>query len=114
MNNFAQSCRPGESRDPPGRATDVLRLPPLQPTHGTLYVGVTSDLPKRVWEHKNKVIAGFTAKYGVDKLVWYEACKDWEAAFRREKQIKEWKRRWKIQLIEAGNPDWIDLAPGLI
>jgi putative endonuclease len=82
--------------------------------NGTLYVGVTADLPKRIWEHKNKVVAGFTAKYGVDKLVWYEACEDWEAAFRREKQIKEWKRLWKVQLIEASNPDWIDLAPGLI
>lgn len=80
---------------------------------GTLYAGVTSDLPKRMWEHKNKVVPGFTAKYGVDKLVWYEPHDDWEAAFRREKQIKQWKRAWKIQLIEASNPDWVDLTPGL-
>ena len=82
--------------------------------NGTLYVGVTSDLPKRMWEHKNKVVPGFTAKYGVDKLVWYEVHDDWEAAFRREKQIKEWKRLWKIQLIEADNSQWVDLYPGLL
>ena len=80
---------------------------------GTLYAGVTSDLPKRVWEHKNKVVPGFTAKYGVNTLVWYEPHDDWEAAFRREKQIKRWKRAWKIQLIEANNPDWVDLTHGL-
>ena len=81
--------------------------------HGTLYIGVTSDLPKRVWEHKNNVVPGFTSRYGVDKLVWYEPHDDWEAAFRREKQIKEWKRAWKIGLIEAQNPQWVDLSPGL-
>ena len=77
--------------------------------HGTLYVGVTSHLVQRIWEHKCKAVPGFTAKYGVDRLVWFEPHQDWESAIRREKQIKEWKRAWKIQLIEADNPHWIDL-----
>jgi putative endonuclease len=76
---------------------------------GTLYVGVTSDLVQRVWQHKIKAVPGFTSKYGVDRLVWFEAHQDWETAIRREKQIKEWKRARKIQLIEAENPQWIDL-----
>jgi putative endonuclease len=77
--------------------------------HGTLYVGVTSDLVQRIWEHKSKAVRGFTSKYGVDRLVWFETHQDWEFAIRREKQIEEWKRAWKIQLIEADNPQWIDL-----
>jgi putative endonuclease len=81
--------------------------------YGTLYVGVTSDLAKRVSEHKTRAVPGFTSRYGVDRLVWYEAHEDWEAAFRREKRIKEWKRAWKVQSIEAGNPQWIDLYSGL-
>ena len=81
--------------------------------YGTLYVGVTSDLTKRVWEHKNKAVPGFTARYNVGTLVWFEAHDAAEAAIRREKQIKEWKRDWKISLIEVDNPRWIDLFPGL-
>ena len=77
--------------------------------HGTLYVGVTSDLVQRIWQHKIKAVPGFTTKYAMDQLVWYKAHQDWEAAIRREKQIKEWKRTWKIQLIERENPHWIDL-----
>jgi putative endonuclease len=80
---------------------------------GTLYVGVTSDLLKRIWEHKTKAVAGFTARYGVDRLVWYERHENAEAAIRREKQIKEWKRDWKFNLIERENPHWIDLYPSL-
>ena len=76
---------------------------------GALYVGVTSDLAQRVWQHKSKAVPGFTSKYGVDRLAWFEAHELWESAIRREKQIKEWKRAWKIQLIEADNPHWIDL-----
>lgn len=79
---------------------------------GTLYVGVTSVLVKR-WEHKEKAVAGFAARYGVDRLVWYEAHDNAEAAIRREKQIKEWKRDWKINLIERDNPHWSDLYPGI-
>jgi putative endonuclease len=81
--------------------------------HGTLYVGKTNDLLKRIWEHKNKVVPGFTAKYGVDRLVWFEARDNLEEAFRREKQIKRWKRAWKIQLIETDNPHWLDLYGSL-
>jgi putative endonuclease len=80
---------------------------------GTLYVGVTSALAKRIWEQKNNAIAGFTAKYAVHRLVWYEVHDNAEAAIRREKQIKEWKRDWKINLIERDNPHWADLYEGL-
>jgi putative endonuclease len=71
-------------------------------------------LLKRVWERKNKAIPGFTARYGFDRLVWFEVHDNAEAAIRREKQIKEWKRDWKINLIERDNPHWVDLCPGLI
>ncbi len=77
--------------------------------NGTLYTGSTDDIAKRVWEHKNKVIKGFTAKYGVHRLVWCETHETREAAFRRERQIKEWRRAWKLRLIEEMNPDWNDL-----
>jgi|ERR1700687_3634863 len=77
--------------------------------NGTLYVGVTSTLAKRVWEHKEKVTGGFTARYGVDRLVYFELHGSAEAAIRREKQLKKWKRAWKIRLIEGKNPDWGDL-----
>ena len=80
---------------------------------GTLYLGMTRDLVKRVWEHKVKAIPGFTAKYGVDRLVWYEEHASLEAAFVRERQLKKWKRGWKIELIEADNPQWIDLYPSI-
>ncbi len=81
--------------------------------NGTLYVGVTSDLPKRVWEHKNDVVHGFTSKYRVHTLVWYETHTSAEAAITREKQIKEWKRAWKIKRIEEMNPHWQDLYESL-
>jgi len=81
--------------------------------NGTLYVGSTPDLIRRIWEHKTKAIAGFTAKYGVDRLVWFETHESIAVAARRERQIKEWKRAWKIQLIERDNPQWIDLHPSL-
>jgi putative endonuclease len=81
--------------------------------HGTLYTGMTDDLIRRIWEHKNKLVPGFTAKYGVNRLIWYEAHQTREAAWAREKQIKEWRRAWKIQLIEKDNPHWIDLYPSL-
>jgi putative endonuclease len=81
--------------------------------YGTLYVGLTNELARRVWEHKIKAVAGFTARYGVDRLVWFESHDSAEAAMRREKQIKEWKRDWKLNLIERDNPHWIDLYPNL-
>ncbi len=77
--------------------------------NGTLYVGVTSDLIKRVWEHKNHVANGFTKRYGVDRLVWYEVHETMESAIGREKALKEWQRAWKLELIEKFNPDWKDL-----
>jgi putative endonuclease len=77
--------------------------------NGTLYVGVTSDLLKRVWEHKNDIAEGFTKRYAVYKLVWFERHETMENAIAREKTIKEWKRKWKLALIEKQNPDWVDL-----
>lgn len=77
--------------------------------NGTLYVGSTIDLARRVWEHKKKGIPGFTVRYGVDRLVWFEIHESIVAARTRERQIKEWKRDWKIALIERGNPYWLDL-----
>jgi putative endonuclease len=77
--------------------------------NGTLYTGVTSDLLKRAWEHKSDLVEGFTKRYGVQVLVWYELHEDMLSAIRREKTIKGWKRRWKIELIEAMNPEWRDL-----
>ena len=82
--------------------------------YGTLYVGVTSDLVKRVFEHKSKVVPGFTARYRVDTSVWFETHGSVEAAIRREKQIQEWKRDWKINLVEHTNPHWTDVYPGLV
>jgi putative endonuclease len=77
--------------------------------HGTLYLGVTNDLVRRGFEHRSGAVAGFTARYGVKRLVWFEAHDDIEAAILREKKIKKWQRDWKIALIEADNPDWLDL-----
>ncbi len=77
--------------------------------NGTLYVGVTSDLVKRVWEHRNHVVDGFTKQHGVDQFVWYEVHETMESAIQREKAIKEWQRAWKLKLIEEFNPDWNDL-----
>ena len=77
--------------------------------NGTLYVGVTSDLLKRVWEHKNDVVEGFTKRYGVHSLVWYEPHDTMESAIMREKAMKEWKRAWKLELIEQANREWKDL-----
>ena len=77
--------------------------------NGTLYVGVTSDLVQRIWQHKNDFVEGFTKRYGVHTLVWFEAHDSMESAIAREKAIKEWKRLWKVELIEQGNPTWRDL-----
>ena len=77
--------------------------------NGTLYTGVTSDIVKRVWQHKNNVVEGFSKKYHVHLLVWYEVHDEVESAITREKQIKEWKRIWKLELIEKTNPTWRDL-----
>jgi putative endonuclease len=82
--------------------------------NGTLYVGVTSDLVKRVFQHKNDVADGFTKKYRVHDLVWFESTPSIEEAVRKEKQIKDWKRAWKIALIEKENPEWRDLYADIL
>lgn len=82
--------------------------------NGTLYIGLTSDLPRRVDEHKQHVVAGFTRKYNIGKLVWYEQHDSVEEAIAREKQLKKWNRRWKLSLIEKDNPEWNDLAETLL
>ena len=81
--------------------------------NGTIYIGVTSDLVKRVYEHREGLIAGFTNRYGCKLLVWFEAYDDLQEARRREMQMKEWKRTWKIRVIEEQNLDWNDLYPSL-
>ena len=81
--------------------------------NGTLYIGVTNDLPKRAWEHKNDVVEGFTKRYSVHRLVYYELHEDMESAIRREKHMKKWDRAWKLELIEKQNPDWRDLWEGI-
>ena len=82
--------------------------------NGTLYIGVTSDLSKRIWQHKNKFVKGFTQKYGLDRLVWYEVHETMLSAIEREKAMKFWKRNWKINAIEVVNPDWRDLYEELV
>jgi putative endonuclease len=77
--------------------------------NGTLYVGVTSDLAKRIWEHRQGFVDGFTKDYGVAMLVWYEMHDTAESAITREKQLKKWNRAWKVRLIEEVNPFWNDL-----
>ena len=77
--------------------------------NGTLYIGMTDDLGRRIWQHEADQIPGFTRRYGVKTLVWFDVFETREAAFRRERQMKEWRRAWKLQLIEAANPNWNDL-----
>jgi putative endonuclease len=82
--------------------------------NGTLYIGMTDNLARRVWEHRTEIVPGFTKKYGVKTLVWYELHDTREAAFQRERQIKKWNRAWKLALIERTNPKWQDLANELV
>jgi putative endonuclease len=82
--------------------------------NGTLYAGVTSNLPQRVWQHKNDLVEGFTRRHEVHALVWYEVHETMENAITREKTIKEWKRQWKIDLIETMNPEWRDLYEDIL
>jgi putative endonuclease len=81
---------------------------------GTLYIGVTSDLIARVWQHKNNAVDGFTKKYEIHTLVWYESHETMASAIAREKALKNWHRIWKIRIIEQMNPDWLDLYNELI
>lgn len=82
--------------------------------NGTLYIGVTSDLVQRVWQHRNDVFEGFTKRYGVHMLVYYELHASMVEAIEREKQLKKWNRAWKLALIEERNPQWCDLWPEII
>ncbi len=82
--------------------------------NGTLYVGVTSDLIKRIWQHKTNAVKGFTERYSVHQLVWYELHETMESAIRKEKMLKNWKRVWKLELIERSNPNWQDLYRTII
>lgn len=82
--------------------------------HGTLYIGVTNDLVRRVYEHRNDLVEGFTRRYGVHHLVWFDSTASIEAAIHREKQLKDWKRSWKVALIEKSNPGWRDLYEDLL
>lgn len=77
--------------------------------NGTLYIGMTNNLARRIWEHKHDLVEGFTKKYGVHRLVWYEIADNPQAAILREKQLKKWNRAWKLRLIEEKNPAWNDL-----
>jgi len=80
---------------------------------GTLYIGVTNDLVRRIYEHRTDAVPGFTRNYAVHRLIYYEQFGDVEFAIRREKRLKKWNRVWKIRLIEEANPDWHDLYPGI-
>ncbi|MBK6866552.1 MAG: GIY-YIG nuclease family protein [Burkholderiales bacterium] len=81
--------------------------------NGTLYIGVTSNLIQRVWQHKEKLIEGFSQRHGLNQLVWFESHADAMGALTREKQLKKWNRAWKLRLIEALNPGWKDLYPSI-
>ena len=82
--------------------------------NGTLYIGVTSDLVKRIWEHNNNMVEGFTKRYNVHRLVWYELHDSMQSTIIREKRLKDWKRKWKLELIESSNPKWQDLYHRII
>ena len=103
----------GESRNPGEKWEVVSKQPAVyilaSRRIGTLYIGVTSDLLKRMWAHRNNMVEGFTKRYGVHRLVWYELHESMESAIQRKKRLKEWKRVWKLELIESTNPDWKDL-----
>ncbi|UCB54540.1 MAG: GIY-YIG nuclease family protein [Thiotrichales bacterium] len=81
---------------------------------GTLYIGVTSNLSQRIWQHKNNLVSGFSSKYNLHKLVYFEVSRNMESAIQYEKQLKKWNRQWKIELIEEMNPEWKDLYPDIV
>jgi putative endonuclease len=109
---------PGLTRDPASLFSDVMDKTShvyimADRRNGTLYTGVTTDIIKRISEHRDGLIPGFTRDYGLKTLVWFEALADIETAIAREKSIKRWRREWKLDLIETLNPDWRDLWPTL-
>jgi putative endonuclease len=97
-----------------GQATTLRLHAGEQEEHGVLYIGVTSDLTKRIWQHKNDVVEGFTHRYGIHTLVWYELHPTMESAILREKALKRWKRNWKMRLIDESNAGWRDLYPTIL
>ncbi len=105
-------------RKPESRKTSMHKHPAVyilaSKRNGTLYIGVTSDLIKRVWEHKNDMVDGFTKRYGIHRLVWYEVHENMASSIEREKRLKKWKRKWKLELIESSNPNWQDLYNSIV
>jgi putative endonuclease len=112
MLNWFQHPTRGNHRSMPIEREPCVYILASQP-RGTLYIGVTSDLAKRLWQHREGVTGGFVARYKINRLVRFEMLGDMEAAIMREKQLKRWHRQWKINLVESENPQWIDLAVGL-
>jgi putative endonuclease len=104
----------GPPRRRHGNVKELLRLHPGQRKKWTLYIGVTNDLLRRVWEHREGLLAGFTKKYAVKRLVHFEEFGDIALAIHRETRLKKWKRRWKMELIEKANPDWRDLYDAIV
>jgi putative endonuclease len=94
--------------------SELLRVPARQPQVWNPVSRVTNDLVRRVYEHRTKAVQGFTAKYGVDRLAWFECYEDPATAISREKEIKKWRRDWKISLIEKDNSDWLDLYDAIV
>jgi len=98
----------------PSRNDQLLRLSPCQPAARNDLSRVTNDLVRRVYQHKAKVLPGFTSRYGADRLVWFEIYADPATAISREKELKKWRRDWKIRLIEEQNPEWRDLCETIV
>ena len=105
--------RSPESITPDGRVVYYVYILASR-KHGTLYIGVTNDLVRRVYQHKTQAARGFTSRYGIHLLVWFECYDDILDAITREKELKKWRREWKINLIERSNPEWIDLYAGIV
>ena len=109
------ATQPGK---PESRETYVIKQPAVyilaSKRNGTLYIGVTSNLIKRIWEHKNNSVKGFTEKYNIHRLVWFELHDNIESAIIREKRLKNWNRKWKLELIESVNPEWHDLYDTIV
>jgi putative endonuclease len=105
---------PKATRNPKGAKMKSYIYIMTNKKNGTLYIGVTSDIVKRVYEHKNKLTDGFTKKYNLEKLVYYEIYDDIKEAITREKQLKNWKRDWKLELINKVNSNWDDLYNGIL
>lgn len=105
-------CHPREGGDPTNGTASMNYYVYIvcSQKNGTLYIGVTNDITRRIYEHKNKMVSGFTEKYGIDKLVYMETYTDIKEAIQREKRLKKWNRAWKIRLIKETNPEWKDLS----